>query len=267
MYTFDYKRPNDTAKAAELLKIEDDGAIMSGGMTLLPTMKQKLAAPSALIDITAIADLQGIDRVSDDTLRIKACTTHANVAASDEVRLFCVALAKLANGIGDPAVRHRGTIGGSVANNDPAADYPAAVMALGRTVITQNRQIAASDFFVGMFETALDEGEILTAIDFARPTRAGYGKFPNPASRYAMAGVMIAQFADNDIRVAVTGAGNDGVFRWTALEEALANEWGIASIDAAAIDEATLLSDMHGAADYRGALIRAMAKEALQAAG
>lgn len=267
MYDFRYERPVDLASAADSARENEDAAFLSGGMTLLPTMKQRLTSPSVLVDLTRIPAMKGIDVIDGDCLRIGGCTTHAEVAASESVRAFCPALTTLAGGIGDPAVRHRGTIGGSVANNDPAADYPSAVLALNATLLTSRRKIPADEFFLGLFETALEEGEILTAIEFPKSVRAGYGKYPNPASRYAMAGVFIAVLSGGETRVAVTGAGSDGVFRWRAAEEALSSSWDEKILDRVPIDESALLSDMHAAADYRCALMRAMGKRALRAAG
>lgn len=266
MYKFRYTKPDDLKTALNELRNDDEATLLSGGMTLLPTMKQRLATPSMLVDLMGISELGGIMRLDEATLRIGACTPHATVAQDAAVASFCPALSALASNIGDPAVRHRGTIGGSVANNDPAADYPSAVLGLNATIVTSDREIAADAFFEGLFETALEDSEILTAVIFPKPRRAGYGKFPNPASRYAMAGVFVAELADGDVRVAVTGAGLDGVFRWTAAEVALADRWDPAIFDTAEIDEDELLSDMHAQADYRAALMRAMGKKALTCA-
>jgi aerobic carbon-monoxide dehydrogenase medium subunit len=209
MQDFNYHRPTSLADAVKLLKDHPDAKLLSGGMTIIPTMKQRLASPSDVIDLGAVG-LSGIS-VEGDTLTVQAGTTHAEVATNDAVRKAIPALADLAARIGDPHVRNRGTIGGSVANNDPAADYPAALVACKATVITNQREVAAEEFFTGMFETALGDDEIITAVKFEVPKRAAYAKFPNPASRYAMVGVFVADFG-GDVRVAVTGAG-DRVFR------------------------------------------------------
>ena len=263
MYPTKYHKATSVDAAAAALSGAEDGAILAGGQTLLPTMKQHLASPSDLVDIRG-AGLSGIS-VSGGSVSIGATTTHAEVAGSAEIQSACPGLSCLAAGIGDPAVRHMGTIGGSVANNDPAADYPSAVLALGATVVTNAREIAADDFFEGMFSTALNEGEIITAIRFAAPELAGYAKFPNPASRYAMAGVFVAKTAGG-VRVAVTGAGEDGVFRHEGLEAALSADFSPAAIDGVEVSADGLLSDIHGDAAYRANLIKVMAKRAVEAA-
>ena len=260
MYETNYHRPSSLAEAAQLFSGADDAAYLSGGHTLLPTMKQRLAAPSDLIDLTHIAELAGIEQ-SGDTLTIGAATTHAEVAASSAVRGAIAALADLAGSIGDSQVRHAGTIGGSVANNDPAADYPSAVLALAATVHTDKRAIAADDFFAGLYETALDDGEIVTRIEFKVPSEAAYGKFRNPASRYPMAGVFIARHGDG-VRVAVTGSGSDGVFRWTEAESAFASDVSADAIGGLSVDANGLMSDIHGSAAYRANLIKVMAQRA-----
>jgi carbon-monoxide dehydrogenase medium subunit len=226
-------------------------------------MKQHLAAPSDLVDLRG-AGLSGIT-VSGSTVTIGATTTHAEVAGNAALQAACPGLAKLAGGIGDPAVRHMGTIGGSIANNDPAADYPAGLLGLGATIVTNTREIAADDFFTGMFSTALEDGEIITAVRFEAPAACAYAKFPNPASRYAMTGVFVARTA-NGVRVAVTGAGSDGVFRHAGMEAALAADFSPAALDAVAVSEDGLLSDIHGSAAYRANLVRVMAKRAVAAA-
>lgn len=264
MYQTSYKRPANVADAVSLLA-DEDAKVLSGGQTLLPTMKQRLAAPSALVDVTRIPGLKGVT-VASGTVTVGAATTHAEVATSADVTGAIPALAALASGIGDPQVRHRGTLGGSVANNDPAADYPSAVLALDATVITSAREIAADDFFTGMFSTALDASEIITAIRFKVPVRAAYAKFANPASRYAMAGVFVAKFADGSVRVAVTGAGNDGVFRLFELETALAASWSADAVSGITVDEGAMLSDLHGDSAYRANLVKVMAKRAITAA-
>ncbi|CUA94092.1 FAD binding domain-containing protein [Pannonibacter indicus] len=265
MYETSYHRAASVAEAASLIAKADDGKLLAGGQTLIPTMKQRLAAPSDLIDIGQIAELQGITE-SGGTLRIGAGTKHADVAGSDLVRRLIPGLASLAGGIGDPHVRHMGTIGGSVANNDPAADYPSAVLALDATVHTDKRDIAAADFFVGMFETALEDGEIITAISFKVPEKSAYAKYPNPASRYAMAGVFVARHKDGSVRVAVTGAGQSGVFRAEAMEAALAAKWSADAVAGIALEADGMLSDIHGSAEYRANLVTVMAKRAVAAA-
>src|SRR5262249_372226 len=222
------------------------------------------AGASDLSDISGLGEVKGIG-ASGDTVTIGAATTHAEVERSDAVSRALPALSVLAGLIGDPAVRHRGTIGGSLANNDPAADYPAAVLALGATVHTDRRQIAAADFFTSLFSTALEDGEIITKVAFPVPAKAAYEKFKHPASRYAMAGVFLARMKDNGIRLGVTGAGNRGVFRGTAIEQVLADHFLPAAIDSVTIDLSTMLSDIHGAAAYRVNLIKVMAKRAVKA--
>ncbi len=265
MYETSYHRAASVADAASLIAKADDGKLLAGGQTLIPTMKQRLAAPSDLVDIGQIAELHGITE-SGGTLRIGAATRHADVAGSDLVRRLIPGLASLAGGIGDPHVRHMGTIGGSVANNDPAADYPSAVLALDATVHTDKRDIAAADFFVGMFETALEDGEIITAISFKVPEKSAYAKYPNPASRYAMAGVFVARHKDGSVRVAVTGAGQGGVFRADAMEAALAAKWSADAVAGIALEADDMLSDIHGSAEYRANLVTVMAKRAVAAA-
>ena len=265
MYETSYHRAASVADAASLIAKADDGKLLAGGQTLIPTMKQRLAAPSDLVDIGQIAELHGITE-SGGTLRIGAATRHADVAGSDLVRRLIPGLASLAGGIGDPHVRHMGTIGGSVANNDPAADYPSAVLALDATVHTDKRDIAAADFFVGMFETALEDGEIITAISFKIPEKSAYAKYPNPASRYAMAGVFVARHKDGSVRVAVTGASQGGVFRAEAMEAALAAKWSADAVAGIALEADDMLSDIHGSAEYRANLVTVMAKRAVAAA-
>jgi len=265
MYAFEYHRAASVADAKAKLTGADDGKLVAGGMTLIPTLKQRLASPSDLVDLGGVADLKGI-AVTGDSVTIKAMTTHVTVADSAEVAKAIPALAKLAGGIGDGQVRNRGTIGGSVANNDPAADYPSACLALEATIITDQREIAADDFFTGLFETALEEGEIITAIRFPIPDKAAYMKFDNPASRYAMVGVFVAK-TKSGVRVAVTGAGQSGVFRVPEMEAALASSFtpdAVAKIEVSADD---LIGDIHASAEYRASLITTMAKRAVTAAG
>lgn len=261
MYETTFHRAESAKDAAKLMKKADDAKYLAGGQTLIPTMKARLAAPSDLIDVAGIAEMQGIS-VSGGEVTIGASTTHAAVAASSDVASAIPALADLAAHIGDPAVRNRGTIGGSVANNDPAADYPAACLALGATIVTEKREISADAFFTGMFETALEEGEIITAVKFPIPTKAGYEKFRNPASRYAMVGVFAAETASGP-RVAVTGAGSDGVFRHAGAESAM----GSGNMDGITTDPADMLADIHGTAEYRAHLVGVMAKRAIAKAG
>jgi len=263
MYTFDYARATSVADAVAALAADDDAKVLAGGMTLLPTLKQRLAQPSKLVDLQGVDDLTGI-RMDGDTLVIGAMTRHIDVARSAVVKAAIPALAALAEGIGDAAVRNRGTIGGSVANNDPAADYPAACLGLDATIVTNKRKLPAAEYFTGLFDTALEADEIVTAVRFPKPTKAAYVKFPNPASRYAMVGVMVANTADG-IRVAVTGAGQDGVFRAGALEDALVGNFSPAALEGVTVDADELNSDIHASAEYRAHLITVMAKRAVAA--
>lgn len=265
MYETNYHRPRDLAEAESLFAAAAEGRYLAGGMTLLPTMKQRLAAPTDLVDLGRLPELKGIT-IADGTVTIGAGVAHADVAAAPGIRAALPALAALAGQIGDPHVRHRGTIGGSLANDDPAADYPAVVLALGATIETTRRAIAAEDFFQGLFTTALEEGEIIVAVRFPVPALAAYAKFPNPASRYAMAGVFVAQFADGEARVGVTGAGQDGVYRDHAFEAALEARFDPAALDHVAVDPANMLADLHGSAAYRANLVKVMAKRAVVAA-
>jgi carbon-monoxide dehydrogenase medium subunit len=265
MYAFTYHRPGSVADAASLAGQHGDGKFLAGGMTLLPTMKQRLAGPSDIIDLSKLDELRGIE-VKNGTVTIKAMTRHVTVATSPEVRKAIPALADLAGVIGDPAVRNKGTIGGSVANNDPAADYPAACLALDATITTNKRAIKADDFFKGLFETALEDGEMITAISFPVPDKADYQKFRNPASRYALVGVFVAK-TGGTVRVAVTGAGNKGVFRARDFETALAANFAPAALDGKSVPAAQLNSDIHADADYRSHLITVIAKRAVAAAG
>lgn len=264
MYEFNYHKAGSVADAVAKVASADDGTLMAGGMTLIPTLKQRLAMPSDVVDIGQLSDLQGVS-VSGDTVSVGAMTTHDTVANSADVQGAIPALASLAGGIGDPMVRNRGTMGGSVANNDPAADYPGAVLGLGATVITNKREIAGDDFFTGMFETALDEGEVLTRIDFPIPAKAAYVKFPNPASRYAIVGVFVAQ-TPSGVRVAVTGAGGTA-FRATAMEDALNANFSASALDGMSIPADGLNKDIHASAEYRAHLITVMAKRAVAACG
>ncbi len=263
MYDFNYQRPSSIADAAKLAK-GDEAKIVAGGMTLIPTLKQRLAKPSDLIELGALKDLVGI-KVAGGVVTIGAMTTHFAVASSADVQKAIPALAHLAAHIGDPAVRNRGTIGGSISNNDPAADYPAGVLGLGATVKTNERSIPADDFFKGMFETALKPGEIVTAVDFPVPEKAAYMKFPNPASRYAMVGVFVAK-TKSGVRVAVTGAG-PSVFRQKDMEAALSKSWSPDAVANIKQSASGLNSDIHASAEYRAHLVTVMAKRAVAAAG
>jgi carbon-monoxide dehydrogenase medium subunit len=242
-------------------KLDDEAKLLAGGMTLLPTMKQRLASPETLVDL-ADCGLAGIEDLGD-AIKIGAMTRHVDVETSDIVAASIPALAALAAKIGDRQVRNRGTIGGSIANNDPSACYPSAALALGATVHTSSRDIAADDFFVGMFETALEEDEIITAVSFLKPVAAAYAKFPNPASRYAMVGVFVAR--GDSVRVAVTGAGEDGVFRHEGLEAALASSFAPDAVESVAVSGDEMISDMHAASDYRAHLVKEMTKRAVAA--
>ena len=265
MYAFDYHKANSVADAAAHLKQTSEARLLAGGQTLIPTLKQRLASPTMLVDLSGIAELNGVRR-DGDVLVIGAMTRHAEVAASDVVQSAIAALAHLAGDIGDVQVRNCGTIGGSLANNDPSADYPAAVLALAATVQTDRRSITADDYFQGHFETALEEDEIITAVQFPVAEKAGYAKFPNPASRYPLAGVFVAKTAGG-VRVAVTGAGHDGVFRIPAMEQALAGSFTPAALDGIAVSPGHLNDDLHASAEYRAHLITVMAKRAVAAAG
>jgi carbon-monoxide dehydrogenase medium subunit len=264
MQTFNYTRPTSVADAAKALAAASDGKLVAGGQTLLPTMKQRLASPSDLIDLGGIAELKGI-KMDGNNLVIGAMTTHAEVVRSSVVKGAIPALAALADLIGDPQVRNRGTIGGSISNNDPAADYPAGLVGLGATVITNKRKIAADDFFKGLFETALEGGEIVTAVSFPKPDKAAYAKFPQPASRFALVGVFVSK-AGNNIRVAVTGAGSK-VFRQAEMEKALSANFSADAIKSVKVSASGLNSDLHGSADYRAHLVGVMARRAVAAAG
>ncbi len=266
MYQTSYHRPKSLAEAAKLFSGSGDAAYISGGHTLLPTMKARLAAPKSLIDLRQVPELKGI-QVTGDAVTVGAATTHHTVASSADVKKAIATLAGLAGSIGDPAVRHCGTIGGSVANNDPAADYPSAVMALAGTVHTDKRQIAADDYFAGLFSTALGDGEIVTKVSFKVPAESGYAKFRNPASLYPMAGVFIAKHKDGSVRVAVTGAGNNGVFRWKAAEEALAKNFSADALKGLKVEASGMMSDIHGSAEYRANLVAVVARRAMENLG
>ena len=262
MYSTKYVKARDIDDAVKALKSADDGKFLAGGMTLIPTLKQRLANPDCLVDLSAC----GLSSIDDEggAIQIGAMTRHVDVAESAVVQKAIPALAHLAAHIGDRQVRNRGTIGGSLANNDPAACYPAARLALGGTVHTQSRSIAAEDYFDGMFETALEEDEIIRAVTMPKPEKAAYVKFPNPASRYAMVGVFVAKFADG-VRVAVTGAGEDGVFRAGDLEAALDANFSADAIADGMVSADGLMSDIHASADYRAHLIGEMTRRAVNA--
>jgi aerobic carbon-monoxide dehydrogenase medium subunit len=266
MYQTTYHRPSSVDEAASLFAKGSDAKYLAGGHTLIPVMKQRLASPSDVIDLGKIKELIGIEP-SGDGIVIKAATTHCDVAASDTVQKAIPALSYLASLIGDPAVRHRGTIGGSLANNDPAADYPAAVLALGATVKTNRRSISADDFFKGLFTTALEDGEIITAVSFPVQAKAGYAKFPHPASRFALTGVFVAKTPAGDVRAAATGASQSGVMRVPAIEAALKANWSAGALASVTISDSGLLEDLYGSPAYRANLIKVMAQRAVTAAG
>jgi aerobic carbon-monoxide dehydrogenase medium subunit len=266
MYETTYHRPSSVDEAVALFGKGSESKYLAGGHTLIPVMKQRLASPSDVIDLGKIKELVGIE-ASGDTLIIKAATTHYDVAQSTAAQKAIPALAYLATLIGDPAVRHRGTIGGSIANNDPAADYPAAVLALDATVKTNKRSIKAGDFFRGLFSTALEDGEIITAVSFPIPAKAGYAKFPHPASRFALTGVFVAQTKAGEVRAAATGASQSGVMRVPAIEAALKANWSAGALANVVISDSGLLADLYGSADYRANLIKVMAQRAVTAAG
>lgn len=263
MYEFNYQRPGSLDDAVDALKAAEDGQFLAGGMTLLPTLKQRLARPSDVIDLAGIPGLSGINEEGSDIV-IGAMTRHAEVASSPTVRMNIPALADLADSIGDPQVRNRGTIGGSIANADPAADYPAALVGLGATVNTNQRSIEADDFFTDLFETALKEDEIVVSVSFPKPKRAAYAKFPNPASRYAIVGVMVAE-TSSGVRVAVTGAGSC-VFRVSDMENALGQNFSADAVSGVTISQDGLNEDIHASAEYRAHLVSVMAKRATAAA-
>lgn len=266
MYETTYHRPASVDEAAALFAKGTDAKYLAGGHTLIPVMKQRLASPSDVIDLAKIPALVGIDATAD-AVTIKAATTYYDIMQNAHVNKAIPAIVHLTSMLGDPAVRYRGTIGGSIANNDPAADYPAAVLALGATVQTNKRTIAADDFFKGLFTTALNDGEIITAISFPVPAKAGYAKFRHPASRFALTGVFVAKTKTGDVRVAATGASQDGVMRVDAIEQALKANWSAAALDGLSISADGLMSDIHGSATYRANLIKVMAQRAVAAAG
>lgn len=262
MYAFDIERPTTIADAIKAMGSEEAQAL-GGGQTLIPTLKQRLAAPAKLVCLSSIKEMQGICTADDGALCIGGGTCHADVAAGAGAY---PALAALAGNIGDPAVRNRGTIGGSVANNDPSACYPAAVLGSGATVVTTNRKIAADDFFEGMFTTSLEDGEIITEVRFPVPEKADYQKFEQPASRFALVGVFVAKYADG-VRVAVTGASEDGVFRWSEAEAALSSDFSAGAVERLSLSGDGMISDMHGSGDYRAHLVGVLIRRAVAAAG
>jgi carbon-monoxide dehydrogenase medium subunit len=264
MYSVNYHRASSVADAVSKVSGKE-AKFLSGGMTLIPAMKTRLAAPSDVVDLMHIADMKGI-KVSGRSVTIGAATTHAQVAGGKEIKAVCPALCHLAGHIGDPHVRHRGTIGGSIANNDPAADYPSAMLALNATIATNKRQIPAQEFFTGLFGTALGEDEVVTSVSFTAPEKAGYSKFPNPASRYAIVGVFVVKDG-NGVRVAVTGAGDDGVFRSADIEAALGQSFTPGALEGLKIAPTNLMGDIHASPEYRANLIAVMAKRAVAAAG
>ena len=265
MYAFNYHKPSSLAEAAGLIGANPDGKFLSGGHTLLPAMKLRLAGPSDLVDLTGIAEMRGIERAGD-RLVIGALMTHREVAESPVVAAAIPTLAEMVGTIGDPAVRHRGTIGGSIANNDPSADYAAASLGLGATIVTDQRSIGADAYFRGLFTTALKENEIVTRVEFPVPRRAGYAKFRNPASRYALCGVFVAELASGEIRVTVVGAGADGVFRAEQLEAALTRDFSAEALKGASVRPDDMASDIHADQDYRAHLVGVMARRAVAAA-
>jgi carbon-monoxide dehydrogenase medium subunit len=265
MYAFNQHRPTSVRQAATLLGKQEEAKLLAGGHTLIPTMKLRLAGPKHIIDLSNVEGLTGIE-AGARSLTIGAMTPHGEVATSAVVKEAIPALAHLAGLIGDPAVRHRGTIGGSVANNDPNADYPAACLGLGATIITNKRRIPADEFFKGLFETALEPEEIITKVQFPKVSKAAYVKFPNPASRYALVGVFVSK-RSSEIRVAVTGAGSGGVFRVTAFEEALKKRFGAKSLEGLTVPADGMATDIHGSAEYRAHLIGVLARRAVAAAG
>lgn len=265
MYSFDYVRPASVADAVKALLANPEAKPLAGGQTLIPTLKQRLASPGSIVDLSGIAELKSISR-DGTTLVIGALATHDAVARSADVKAAIPALAALAGGIGDPQVRNAGTIGGSVANNDPAADYPSAVLALAATIVTNKRQIAADQYFAGLFSTALEDGEIITSIRFPVPKNAAYAKYEQRASRYALVGVFVADTASG-VRCAVTGCGGNGVFRSAEIEQVLTANFSAASLKGIKISADTMMGDIHGSAVYRAAMVPVMAERAVTMAG
>jgi carbon-monoxide dehydrogenase medium subunit len=266
MYETTYHRPASIDEAAALFAKHPEAKYLAGGHTLIPVMKQRLAAPSDVIDLAKIKDLIGIEATSD-ALIIKAATTYYDITQSAAAKKAIPAIVHLTSVLGDPAVRYRGTIGGSIANNDPAADYPAAVLALNATIKTNKREIKGDDFFQGLFSTALKEDEIITSVSFPIPAKAGYAKMRHPASRFALTAVFVAQTKSGEVRVAATGASQSGVMRVPAIEAALKANWSAGALDGVKISADGLMGDIHGSAEYRANLIKVMAQRAVEAAG
>ena len=261
MYDFEFEQPATVADAVAGLA-QDEAQPLAGGQTIIPTMKNRLAAPSKLVSVTGIPELQGVN-VEGGALVVGAATSHADVAAGAADAF--PALAALAANIGDPAVRNRGTLGGSIANNDPSADYPAAVLATGATVVTNQREIGADDFFQGMFETALHDAELIVSVRFPIPDAANYQKFEQPASRFALVGAFVAK-TGGTVRVAVTGASEGGVHRWSAAEAALSAEFSLSALADLAVPSDGLIADLHGSAKYRAHLVKVLTGRAVAAA-
>lgn len=264
MYNFTFHRPTTVRQAAGLLARNPDGKLLAGGHSLLPVMKQRLAQPSALVDLSLVEGMTGVE-LKGRSVVIGAMTRHADVANSQVLKDVMPGLAAVPGSIGDPQVRNRGTIGGSIANNDPNADYPAACLGLGATIITNKRRIAADDFFTGMFSTALEEGEIIVKVSFPVAKKCAYEKFKHPASGFALVGVFVSKRGP-DIRVAVTGAGSNGVFRVTSFEEALKKRFAAKSLDGMSIPATGMNADIHASPEYRAHLVTVLAKRALNKA-
>jgi carbon-monoxide dehydrogenase medium subunit len=266
MYETKYHRPKSLAEAAEIFASVHEPAYLSGGHTLIPAMKGRLAAPANLIDVRRIPELSGMT-INADRVIIGSATTHAAVAAAKEIKTVIPALTGLAGSIGDVQVRHVGTIGGSVANNDPAADYPSAVLSLDATIHTDRRTIASDEYFAGLYTTALEEGEILVRLEFKTPATAGYAKFRNPASRYSLAAAFVSKHRDGSVRVAITGAGNSGVFRWTEAEAALSADLSPNALHGLRLDPAAMMGDMHASDEYRAHLAAVVTRRAVECLG
>ena len=261
MYNFEFKQPSTISEALTALK-SDEAQALAGGQTLIPTMKQRLASPSTLVSLSTISEMKGVCKNDDGSISIGGGTTHAEVASNADI---FPGLVSLAENIGDAAVRNRGTIGGSLANNDPAACYPAAALGVGATIITDSREIPADDFFQGMFETALNEDEIILSVRFPVPSFSSYQKFIQPASRFAMVGVFLSNFG-NETRVAVTGASEEGVYRWSEAEAALNENFSKAALDDLSIESKGMISDIHASKEYRAHLVKVMTKRAVKSA-
>jgi len=265
MYDFEFTRPTDLSVAVDALKAEGAQAL-GGGQTLIPVLKQRLAAPTTLVDLSGIDSMKGIRRMGH-MLVIGGGTTHGAVAGSADVAAAIPGLVELTSKVGDPQVRNRGTIGGSLANNDPAACYPAAALALGATIVTNNREIASEDFFQGLYATALEEGEVITAVKFPIPAASTYQKFEQPASRFSLTSVFLARMQDGSVRVGVTGAGADGVFRHEGLEQALSSSFSADAVDGVSVAAEGMSNDLHATPEYRANLVKVMTKRAVAAIG